>query len=77
MKVLVDYDVFDTNTKGMTGVYLKTNEETNKHLIYFPSIEEYGELEDKQINRVSPGRVSKKNKEFVSRMITMKTTYGP
>ncbi len=76
MKVLVDYDLFDTNIKDEIGIYLTTAKTTGKHLIYFPVNEEWAELSDEQIQRVTDGKVLKKNKDFSDRVKTMVVTYG-
>lgn len=76
VKVLVDYDLFDTNIKDEIGIYLTTAKTTGKHLIYFPVNEEWAELSDEQIQRVTDGKVLKKNKDFSDRVKTMVVTYG-
>ena len=75
--VVVDYDLFDLNVKGEKGVYLRTDETSGKHLIYFPVNGEWADLPDDHIKRHRPGKVSRKNKEFVALVKTMPTTYGP
>jgi hypothetical protein len=75
--VIVDYDLFDLNVKGEKGVYLRTDETSGKHLIYFPVNGEWADLPDDHIKRHRPGKVSRKNKEFVALVKTMPTTYGP
>jgi hypothetical protein len=75
--VIVDYDLFDLNVKGEKGVYLKTDEVSGKHLIYFPVNGEWADLPDDHIKRHRPGKVSRKNKEFVDLVKTMPTTYAP
>ena len=72
---MVDYDLFGTNVKDNLGVYLKTDQVTNKHLVYFLEIEEWGEFKDEEVERTDPGEVLPVNKELVSRIVTMKTTY--
>ena len=75
VKVLVDYDLFDTNIKGETGVYLKTSSTTKKYLVYFSVNDEWAELSEEQVERVNPGKVSSANKQIVSSIDTMVTTY--
>ena len=75
--VIVDYDLFDLNVKGEKGVYVKTDEVTGKHLIYFRVNGEWAELPDDQIKPYRPGKVSQKNKEFVDLIKTMPITYAP
>lgn len=76
VKVLIDYDLFDTNIKGEIGIYLRTAASTGKHLIYFPVNEEWAELRSNEIERVTDGQVFKKNKDFSDRVKTMVVTYG-
>jgi hypothetical protein len=75
LKILVDYDLFGTNAKDKIGIYLKTNQVTNKHLVYFLEIGEWGEFKDKEVKRTAPGKVSPANEELMSRIVTMKITY--
>jgi len=77
VKVLVDYDLFDLNVKGEKGVYLRTDETTGKHLIYFPVNGEWADLPDDHIKQTRPGKVTRKNKAFVKLVKLMPTTYGP
>ena len=76
VRVLVDYDLFDQNVKDEIGVYVKTSEVNGKHLVYFSIIQEWGEFTDNQIERINPGKVSKTNKEWSSKIRTMTVTYG-
>ena len=76
VRVLVDYDLFDQNVKDEIGIYVKTSEATGKHLVYFSINEEWGEFTDDQIERLKPGKVPKKNKEWSSNIRTMTVTYG-
>jgi len=76
VRVLIDYDLFDFNVKDEVGIYIKTSEETGKHLVYFSANEEWAEFTDEQIKRLKPGKVSKKNKEWSSNVRTMTVTYG-
>ena len=74
--VIADYDLFDLNIKGEKGVYLKTDEGSGKHLVYFPINGEWAELPDSSIKRTKPGKVSRKNKKFISFIRKMPVTYG-
>ena len=76
LKVTVDYDLFDVNINGETGVYLRTSDTSGKHLVYFSINGEWAELSDQQIERINPGKVTAKNKSFISNIKTMVTTYG-
>lgn len=74
LKILVDYDLFDVNVKDHFAVYLKTDEVTNKHLVYFFGVEEWAEFSDEQIERINPNFISDENKDFISRVITLRVT---
>ena len=74
IRVLEDYDLFENNVKGSVGVYLKKDLNTNKCLIFFPSFSEWGELKEKQFERLDPGAVTEENKEFVSRVSPLQCT---
>ena len=76
VKVLVDYDLFETNIKGEVGVYLRTSAANKKYLVYFSVNNEWAELSEEQIERTNPDQVTTANKQFVSRIKTMATTYG-
>ena len=39
-----EYDLFDNQMEGREGLYIKTDNTTGKHLIYFPQIGEWGEF---------------------------------
>ena len=73
--VTESYDLFGLDVKGESGIFLKLDKETGKNLIYFPVNGEWGELLETQFKRTSPGSVSDNNKEFVSRIQTMKITF--
>ena len=68
VKFLIEMDLFGTNIEGLHGVYLKTDENTGKHLFYVPVLGEWGELASGSFELALSGRVTKKNKEFVSRV---------
>jgi len=74
--VIADYDLFDLNIKGEKGAYLKTDERSGKHLVYFPIYGEWAELPDSSIKQTKPGKVSRKNKKFISFIKEMPITYG-
>ena len=75
VKVLIDYDLFDVNVKGMTGIFIKTDDCTGKFLVRFAVNGEWGEFNEEQIERVNPGQVSKANLEFVSKVKTLEYSY--
>ena len=74
LRVLIDYDLFDVNVNHFVGVYLRTNETTGKHLVYFMDLEEWGEFKDSDVERVKPDHVPDTHEEFVSRVKTLKIT---
>ena len=61
-----DYDLFGVNVNGFVGIFIRKDEHTGRHLIYFPILEEWGEITD--IERVQEGVVSEENKEFADRV---------
>ena len=69
-----DYDLFGHNARDYCGVYISTNKETKKCLVYFPEIEEWGEILRKNLRRVEPGVVSEENHRFVKSVKRMKYT---
>ena len=64
-----DYDLFGTNVNGMSGYFIRKDEATETHLIYFPELEEWGEI--KKIERLSPGEVSDEGRDFANRVQEM------
>lgn len=66
------YNLFDNEVEGTVGIYIKTDNVSGKHLIYFPEVGDWGELD--QIERISPGVVDSRNEEFVSRVQTLRYT---
>lgn len=60
------YNLFENELDGEEGVYIRTNEETGKHLVYFPQFEEWGE--PKEVERKNPGIVTQENQEFIERV---------
>ena len=75
VKILVDYDLFDVNVKGMTGVFLKTDDASGKSLVRFWINGEWGEFSEGQFERVEPGHVPEKNRELISRIKTLEYSY--
>ena len=67
-----DYNLFDNEMRGQSGLYIKTDNLTGKHLIYFPQIGEWGEIEE--IERISPGVVATENVDLVGRIRTLEYT---
>ena len=67
-----DYNLFDNEMRGQNGLYIKTDNLTGKHLIYFPQIGEWGEIEE--IERISPGVVATENVDLVGRIRTLEYT---
>lgn len=64
-----EYNLFDNQMEGQSGIFVKTDKNTGKHLIYFPQVEEWGEIEE--IERVNAGVVEDHNKNIVSRIRTL------
>jgi len=69
VKVVDDYDLFDFNINGSSGIYIKQTT-TGKFLIYIPETGEWAELSEEQFVP-SRGPIPKKNLEFISRVKTM------
>ena len=74
VKAIKDYDLFDNNVNGMVGVYLKTDERSGKHLVYFQQVGEWAELTSDSIEQLAPGNISGENQEFISRIKEMEIT---
>lgn len=68
VKILIDYDLFDVNVNGLLGVYISSNSDETKILVYFHKVKEWGEFKIGEFKRVKPGFINKKNKEFISRV---------
>lgn len=67
-----EYNLFDNQMEGQSGIFVKTDKNTGKHLIYFPQVEEWGEIEE--IERVNAGVIENHNKDIVSRIRTLEYT---
>lgn len=67
-----EYNLFDNQMEGQSGIFVKTDKNTGKHLIYFPQVEEWGEIEE--IERVNAGVIENHNKDIVSRIRTLEHT---
>tara|TARA_E500000331_G_scaffold357503_1_gene419415 strand:+ start:470 stop:724 length:255 start_codon:yes stop_codon:yes gene_type:complete len=75
VKCLVDYDLFDFNIKGEKGCFIKKDEVSSKHLIWFPCNSEWAELRRDQFERMSnSGYVPAKYKSFIKRVKTLEYT---
>jgi|TARA_Y100000114_G_scaffold132407_1_gene131154 hypothetical protein len=61
-----DYDLFGVNVNGFLGIFIRKDKHTGKHLIYFPILEEWGEIIN--IERVQEGVVSEENQKFANRV---------
>ena len=64
-----DYDLFGTNVNGMTGFFIRKDKVTEAHLVYFPELEEWGEI--KEIERLNPGEPSEEGQKFAARVQEM------
>lgn len=67
-----DYNLYGTNVNGFEGIYCSTNEQTGRILVYFPELEEYGEL--LEYERVNPDVVPEKNRDFINRTSRLEFT---
>jgi predicted Rossmann-fold nucleotide-binding protein len=74
VRCIVDYNLFDNEIRDMIGMYIRTNPDTNKHLIYFRDIGEWGELLDEEIQLVNDGFVSHENKEIAETIRELRIT---
>ncbi len=76
VRCTVEYDLLGLVIKGEKGCYVKTDESTGKHLIWFPCNGEWAELEDSQIELVNkPGYIPKKFKKFIKNIKTLEYTF--
>ena len=73
--VLEDYDLFDKNMKDCRGIYIKTDQETGKFLIYFPINQEWADMSPDILERLDPDKVSKENFNFIKNVKTMVYTF--
>ena len=74
IKCVVSYNLFDNDIKDVVGLYVRTNNDTGKHLIYFKEIEEWAELTDDQIELVNKSFVSTENQKLADRIQELKIT---
>ena len=75
LKSIVDYDLFGNNTNGHSGIFLKKDKSSNKHLIYFPQFGEWAELLEEQFVRESPGTITEEDKSFIDNVKTLVYTF--
>ena len=73
--VTVDYDLFDLNINGETGIFISKSEANGKCLIYIPKNGEWAELKEEHFTRVSPDHVPKENTAFAKSIFRLKITY--
>lgn len=73
VRVIEDYDLFDTNINGYTCIFLKETT-TSKFLVYVPEVEEWAELSENQFEKVR-GPVPQENLDFVKNIRTMVCTF--
>jgi len=74
LQITQDYDLFGVNVNTFIGVYLKTDNTTGKHMVYFLELEEWAEFADDFIDRVNPDHVPALHKEFIGRVIPLRIT---
>jgi hypothetical protein len=70
IRVIREYDLFDNNLMDHIGIFLKSDF-NGKHLIYFPHLGEWAELEEHIFQRLSASHVSEKAAEFVNRVVQL------
>ena len=75
LKFIKDYNLFDLHLLGLNGIFCKVTE-SGKYLICVPENGEWCEVDPSFVKRTRPGFVSKKNREFCSRVREMVYTYG-
>jgi hypothetical protein len=76
IRCIVDYDLYDTNLNGKEGCFIKLDDSTEKHLIWFPCNGEWAELKEEQFELVNqPGYISPKYKDFIKRIKTLEYTF--
>jgi len=76
VEITTSEDIFGNDSLGLRAIYLKSNPDTKKCLLYIPKLKEWCELEPECFKVISPGRISKKNKQFISRVVTLGETTG-
>jgi len=74
VRVTIDYDLFGLNIKSVDGIFIKILK-NNKCLIYYEQNGEWAEICQEDIEKNKRSYVSKKNKEFVSRVKTLEYSY--
>ena len=75
VRVTTSYDLFGLDLEGEKGVVVLFSESNQKYLVYFEKNGEWAELAPEFLKRTSPGRISKKNKEFLSNVRRLVCTY--
>jgi hypothetical protein len=75
VKVIASYDLFGLELTGEKGIVVSFSESNQKYLVYFEKNGEYAELDSSFLKRTSPGKISKKNKQFLSNIKRMVCTY--
>ena len=74
VKVEVDYDLFDLNLKDLEGIYV-SDLSNGKSLVYFEQNGEWAELKSEDFTRKNPNHVSKKNRDFISKIKKLEYTF--
>jgi len=70
-----DYDLFGNNVNGEEGIYLKTDKNSGKHLVYFEKFSEWGEFSDESVLFEAPNHIPPMNQEFIDRVTEMIITF--
>jgi hypothetical protein len=66
VRFTVSYDVFGYDVLDKTGVVAQTINDAGKLLVYVEEIGEWCEPTLEMIERINPGHVSKKSKDFLA-----------
>ena len=74
LKIKIHYDLFDNDVYKKIGIYVSTDPNTQKMLVYFPKLKEWGEFLDGEVERVSPNVVKTKNAKFVKNVRKLEYT---
>ena len=75
VRVLVHYDLFGLDLKDKIGMYVATDKSTQKHLCVFEENGEWAELEDSELEFISPGNVPSKNINLAARIKKLEYSY--
>ncbi len=74
VKFIVNEDVFGNDLFGLRGIFLKTDPNSKKSLFYVPAIDEWCEMPKDSFKVMLKGRITNKNKDFISRVKTLEVS---